>query len=82
MARDGHELPKVLPRPAMPHPSMPCRQATHEKALQPFQGWPACRARGLQVSSTLLDTPHCTPILRNVMVTTSAKMQRGPITVV
>jgi hypothetical protein len=37
MARDDHELPKVLPRPAMPEHSMPCRWATPETAA----GWAA-----------------------------------------
>jgi hypothetical protein len=36
MARGGHALPKVLLEPAMPDPSMPCRQATPETVLEPF----------------------------------------------
>jgi hypothetical protein len=61
MARGGYGLPKVSPEPAMPNPSTPCRQATPETALQPFQGRYACRAGGLRPSSTPLDTPRRTP---------------------
>jgi hypothetical protein len=43
MARGIHGLPKVSPRPTMPNPSTP-RRTTHDTALRPFQGWPACRA--------------------------------------
>jgi hypothetical protein len=47
MARGDHGLPKVLHGPAMPYPSTPYRRATPETALQPFKGWPACKAGGL-----------------------------------
>jgi hypothetical protein len=36
MARDGHGLPKVSHRPAMPYPFMPCGRATPEVALWSF----------------------------------------------
>jgi hypothetical protein len=62
MARDGKGFFKVLPRPVMFYPSMPCWRATPETALQPFQGWPACRAGGLGPFSTPLDIPCHTPI--------------------
>jgi hypothetical protein len=47
----------------MPYPSMPCRRATPEAALRPFQGWPTRKAGGLQPSSTPLDTSHRSPLL-------------------
>jgi hypothetical protein len=50
MARGCHGLPKVLPWPAMPYPSTPCR------------------AGGLQPSSTPLDTPRRTPIVKKKKV--------------
>jgi hypothetical protein len=56
MARGVRGLPKVSPGPAMPYPSMPCRRATPETALRPFQRWPAHGACSLQTSSTPLDT--------------------------
>jgi hypothetical protein len=65
MARGGHALPKVSPRPAMPNPSTPCGWATPETTFQPFQGWPASRAGNLRPSSTLLDTPRRTPIIES-----------------
>jgi hypothetical protein len=40
MARGSPGLPKVSPRPNMPNPSMPCKRATPEMALQQFQGCP------------------------------------------
>jgi hypothetical protein len=46
----GHELPKVLPFYAP------------ETALWLFHGWPTHWADNLRLSSTLLDTPHCTPV--------------------
>jgi hypothetical protein len=58
MARGGHGLARVSPRPAMPYPSTPVGGIP----LWPFQGWPAFRVGGLRPSSTLLDTPRCTPI--------------------
>jgi hypothetical protein len=36
-------LPKVSLGPVMLDPSIPCRRATPETALPPFQGWPARR---------------------------------------
>ena len=63
-ARGGHELPKVSPRPSIFYPSPPCRQATPETALQPFQGWPTCKGGGLQASPTLSDTLRRTPLIR------------------
>jgi hypothetical protein len=38
MARGSHGLPKVLLGPAMPYPSMLCRQTTPEKASCSFLG--------------------------------------------
>jgi hypothetical protein len=61
MARGGHGLIKVSLGPVMPDHYMPCQQATPEMDLQPFQGWPTCRAGGPQPSSTLLDIPYRTP---------------------
>jgi hypothetical protein len=48
MARGGHGLPKVASGPTMPYPSMPCKRATPETALWPFQGWFICWAGGLR----------------------------------
>jgi hypothetical protein len=62
-ARGGHGLPKVSPRHAMPHLSMPCGRATPAMTLQLFQEWSVRRADGLQPSSTPLDTPHHKPML-------------------
>jgi hypothetical protein len=56
VARGGHGVPKVLIGPAMPYPSTPCRQATPETALRPFQRWPTHRAGGLWPYSTPSDT--------------------------
>jgi hypothetical protein len=50
MGRDSHGLPKVLLQPALPYPSKPCGWATPKTTLQPFRGWPARRAGGLQLS--------------------------------
>jgi hypothetical protein len=58
MSRGGHGLPKVLPGPAMPDPSTPCRLAAPETALWLFQRCPAHRTGGLRPS---LDTPRRTP---------------------
>jgi hypothetical protein len=68
MARGGHGLPKVSPRPTMPDPSMPCRRATPETTLQLFLGWPANRAGGLRPSSTLLDTPSHTGLVLGLTI--------------
>jgi hypothetical protein len=57
IAKGIHGLLKVSPGSYLPDPSMPCWRATPEMALQPFMGWLACRAGGLQPSSTPLDTP-------------------------
>jgi hypothetical protein len=46
----------------MPNPSTSCGRTTPETALQPFQGWLACKAGGLRPSAILLDTPHITPM--------------------
>jgi hypothetical protein len=62
MAGGNHGLPKVSLGPAMPDPSMPCGRASPETTLQLFQGWLTCRVSSLWPSSTLLDTPHCTPM--------------------
>jgi hypothetical protein len=58
-ARGGHGLPKASPRPAMPYRS----KSNSKTALQPFQGWPACRGgplAGQVVCRRLLPlwTPH------------------------
>jgi hypothetical protein len=50
MERGGHGLPKVSPGPAMLYLSMPCGWAIPKTALRPFQGWPAHRTGGLQLS--------------------------------
>jgi hypothetical protein len=63
MARGAHQLPKVLPGPVMRDPSMHCRWATPETALQAFQGWNVRRVGNLWSSSTLLDTQRNTPML-------------------
>jgi hypothetical protein len=57
MAKSGHGLPKAWPGPAMPYLFTPCRWATPEMVLQPFQGWSAHRAAAC---SCLLPpwTPH------------------------
>jgi hypothetical protein len=60
MARGGHGLPKVSPRPAMLYSSMPCSQATPETNLWPFQTWRARRVGGQRPSSTPLDNPRRT----------------------
>jgi hypothetical protein len=36
MAKGGHGLPKVIPGPAMPYPSTPCKRATPETGSRPF----------------------------------------------
>jgi hypothetical protein len=46
-------------------PSTPYWQVTPETALQAFQGWPTCRAGGLRLSSTPLNTPSCMPMKRD-----------------
>jgi hypothetical protein len=55
MARGGHGLPKVLLRPALPHPSM-------RWGGPPLQGWLICRVGGLRPSSSPLDTLRCMPL--------------------
>jgi hypothetical protein len=59
IARGGHGLPKVSPRPPMPDLSTPSGRATPETALQLFQGWPARRTGGLPSFSTLLAVRLC-----------------------
>jgi hypothetical protein len=75
MARGGYGLPKVSPGPAMLDPSTPCGQATPERALQPFQGWPARRAGGLRLSSTLLDTARRTAMVGSQLTRLSPNME-------
>ena len=72
MARGGHGNLKVSPGPAMPYLSTPCGQAILETALWPFQGWSTRRASRLWLSSTPLDTPHCTsmPMVPLTLMTT------------
>jgi hypothetical protein len=67
MARGGHGLPKVSPGPAMPNPSTPCERETPETALRLFQGCPTHRVCGLRPSSTFLDAPRRTPMVRGAM---------------
>jgi hypothetical protein len=57
-------IPKVLSGPAMPNPSTPCRRATPEIALQPFQGRPPTRWLSCGHLTTTLATPSPTPLLR------------------
>jgi hypothetical protein len=64
-ARGGHGLPKVSLGPAIPYHSTPCRQATSETTLWPFEGSPARRSGGLRPFSTHLDTPRRTPLKGN-----------------
>jgi len=40
MARGIHGLPKVLPGPLMPNPSMPCRWAISKQPYSHFKGGP------------------------------------------
>jgi hypothetical protein len=54
----GHGLPKVLPGPATPNPSTPCREATPKTDVS----WVA-RPQGRWASSTLSDIPRRTPML-------------------
>jgi hypothetical protein len=61
MARGGHGLPQVLPRPAMPYPFTSCGWATPETAVST-----GCRVGGLRSSSTLLDTPSRTPMFYTI----------------
>jgi hypothetical protein len=48
------------PCPTLLHP---CVRATPEMALQPFWGWPACRAGGLWPSCAPLDNPRRTGLV-------------------
>jgi hypothetical protein len=64
MARGDYGHPKVSTGPAMPDPSTPFGEVNPETALQPFQGWPTHKAGGLRPSSSPLDTPRRTPMLR------------------
>jgi hypothetical protein len=61
-ASGGHGLPKESLSHAIPYLSTPCRRATSETTLWPFQGWPARGTVNLRHSSTLLDTPNHTPM--------------------
>jgi hypothetical protein len=65
MGRGGHGLPKVLLRPAMPYPSKPCGWATPETAIS---GGPSCRAGGLRLSSTPLETPRRRPMVLGLVL--------------
>jgi hypothetical protein len=65
MAKGIHGLPKVSPGPALSNPSTPCGRATPKTALWPFLGWSACRAGSLRPSSTPLDTPRRTDLVRS-----------------
>jgi hypothetical protein len=40
--------------------------------LQPFLGWPACKAGSLRQSSTLLDTPRRTPMEAAIDLTSNS----------
>jgi hypothetical protein len=56
------------------HPGPPCSTLPHlaaspVTALMPFQGWPAPGVGGLELSSSLLDTPHRTPMDVTCMLT-------------
>jgi hypothetical protein len=64
MTRGIDGLPKVPPGPTMPNPSTPCGQAIPETALQLFLGWPAHKAGSLRPTSTPLDVPRCTGLVR------------------
>jgi hypothetical protein len=66
MARGGHELHKVSPRPAVPDSSMPYWWATSAMDLQPFQGWPTRRAGGLRPATTPMVTPNHTPMISSL----------------
>jgi hypothetical protein len=60
LARDGHQLPKVSPRPAKPYPSTPCGRTTPKMALQlfqPFRGGPPARPAACSRLLALW-TPH------------------------
>jgi hypothetical protein len=76
MERDGHGLPKVSPGPTMPYPATPSGRATPKMVLQPFQGWPPCKAGGLRPSSTPLDTPRRTPMLKIAVQGVDAHLSR------
>jgi hypothetical protein len=43
----AHGLPEVSLGLTIPYPSMPCRRATADTVLRPFQGWPARKVGGL-----------------------------------
>jgi hypothetical protein len=61
MARGILDSLKFHPGPAMSDPSTPCDPET---ALRLFLGLPARRLGSLQPSSTLLDTPRRTGLMR------------------
>jgi hypothetical protein len=59
---DGMDSLKFYSGPRCLNPSMPCRRATPEMALWPFQRLPARRVGNLRPSSTPLDTPRSPPL--------------------
>jgi hypothetical protein len=73
LGRGGHELPKVSPSLAMPGPSTPCGRTISETALRPSQWWPTCRAAGLQLSFTFLDTPRRARMLPSRRISRSGR---------
>jgi hypothetical protein len=56
MAWGGHELPKVLPGPAIPYPSTPWGRPLLNRPYDHFMGGPPA---GCEVNGSLL--PHWTP---------------------
>jgi hypothetical protein len=63
----------------MPYPSTPSKQATHENALPPNQGWPAHRLGGLEPFSTPLDTLCCTPMNLLLLLTPRKEIRTSQI---
>jgi hypothetical protein len=62
MARGGHGVSKISLGPAMLYPFMPCGRPPLKWTYGHFRSGCPCRAGGLRPSSTLLDTPYCTPL--------------------
>jgi hypothetical protein len=69
MARGGHGLPKFHSGP--PFPALPFYTLRSSHPLWPFQGWLTRRAGGLQLSSTLLDTPRRRPMFTDGLLKSS-----------